>query len=598
MTASLTPSPVMAFFDANGNPLVGGKIYTYAAGTTTPLATYTDYGAGTPNANPVILNSRGEAAVWCGSALYYIELKDSLGNLIWTADNVGGVLTQASFVTYQATLLGATGSSLVGFIQSGTGAIATTMQTKARQVFSVFDFMSAAQIADTIARTASLDVTSAVAAAITAAAAVGGGEVYFPAGTYGFPSPVTVTSKSNVTLRGAGRDSTILLSTIAAGLIGAGSATVLFFNGCTNVSVQDITLSGNGTLTTNINTSLLAFTSCNYAEFVNSAIINTYRIGMWIVGTNDFRVAGNLFLKAGSAEGTYQNEAIASSGTINRGWIQDNYLRGWGTLLDGNDLVITGNIITGWTYGAGISLNAANTLRPIVIGNNCSNSSGIDVNSTYPSGIECWAPYAVIQGNVCYFNGSAGISFQGEWTICTGNICINNGTSAPTGAGISNAYYAGSLASYSIVANNMLGDTGPGYQKYGYIQSDTAGAVFSEMIVANNSVFGNTTAHYHFGAYSVQNKFTGYAYEASSTYTIPTLTTGLSDISSSAITVAGAVIGDYVTVSSDAGSRLAISGYVTSANTVQVLITNTSTSTYTTTGAASNFHARVVQRRP
>jgi len=58
--AVLAPQPKAQFFDANGSPLVGGKVYTYAAGTTTPLATYTDASAATPNTNPVILDSRGE----------------------------------------------------------------------------------------------------------------------------------------------------------------------------------------------------------------------------------------------------------------------------------------------------------------------------------------------------------------------------------------------------------------------------------------------------------------------------------------------------------------------------------------------------------
>jgi hypothetical protein len=90
MSASLFPTPVMQFFTANGVPLVGGKLYTYAAGTVTPLATYTDYNAGTANTNPVILNSRGEASIWLGTSMYYMVLKDSTDVQIWTADNVTG----------------------------------------------------------------------------------------------------------------------------------------------------------------------------------------------------------------------------------------------------------------------------------------------------------------------------------------------------------------------------------------------------------------------------------------------------------------------------------------------------------------------------
>ena len=54
MSANLSAVPKLQFFDNNGNPLVGGKLYTYAAGTTTPLATYTDASSGTPNTNPII----------------------------------------------------------------------------------------------------------------------------------------------------------------------------------------------------------------------------------------------------------------------------------------------------------------------------------------------------------------------------------------------------------------------------------------------------------------------------------------------------------------------------------------------------------------
>lgn len=80
----------MQFFTANGIPLVGGKLYTYVSGTTTPLATYVDQLGSASNPNPVIMDSRGEAGVWLASSqLYTMVLKDSLDNLIWTSDGVG-----------------------------------------------------------------------------------------------------------------------------------------------------------------------------------------------------------------------------------------------------------------------------------------------------------------------------------------------------------------------------------------------------------------------------------------------------------------------------------------------------------------------------
>ena len=78
MTTNIAPQPKLQFFDANGAPLSGGKLYTYAAGTTTPLASYTNYGGGTANANPVILDSRGEASVWLGTGMYKMVLKTSV----------------------------------------------------------------------------------------------------------------------------------------------------------------------------------------------------------------------------------------------------------------------------------------------------------------------------------------------------------------------------------------------------------------------------------------------------------------------------------------------------------------------------------------
>lgn len=70
-----------------GVPNVGGKLYTYAAGTSTPQVTWTDAAQTVPNTNPVVLDARGEALIfWNGN--YKVVLKDLNDNTIWTVDNV------------------------------------------------------------------------------------------------------------------------------------------------------------------------------------------------------------------------------------------------------------------------------------------------------------------------------------------------------------------------------------------------------------------------------------------------------------------------------------------------------------------------------
>jgi hypothetical protein len=91
---NIAPNLKQRYFDANGNPLAGGKLYTYQAGTTTPQATYTDSGGGTANANPVILDANGEATVWLDPTLSYkFILADSSDTVQWTVDDVIGLIT-------------------------------------------------------------------------------------------------------------------------------------------------------------------------------------------------------------------------------------------------------------------------------------------------------------------------------------------------------------------------------------------------------------------------------------------------------------------------------------------------------------------------
>ena len=80
--------PAPQFFDVNGKPLVGGKLFVYIAGTTTKAVTYSDFYQ-TENTSPVVLNDLGTCKLIVLSAnLYKIVLYDRKGNLLITRDNV------------------------------------------------------------------------------------------------------------------------------------------------------------------------------------------------------------------------------------------------------------------------------------------------------------------------------------------------------------------------------------------------------------------------------------------------------------------------------------------------------------------------------
>jgi hypothetical protein len=118
VTTSLSPPPKLQFFDANGAPLAGGQLYTYAAGTTTPLTSYTDSTGVSANTNPIILDSRGEANVWLGGSSYKLALYTSAGVLIWTVDNIRVIGLGVTVLDYVGT-----GTQTVFFAADNVAAI-------------------------------------------------------------------------------------------------------------------------------------------------------------------------------------------------------------------------------------------------------------------------------------------------------------------------------------------------------------------------------------------------------------------------------------------------------------------------------------------
>lgn len=110
--ASLLPSIRYRVVTDAGAPIPGAKVYTYAAGTSTPKASYTSSTAGVANTNPVIADARGEVLMWLSGA-YKIVIRDADDNLIDEEDNVvdltsGGTFATPTFtgtVTYSGTTM-------------------------------------------------------------------------------------------------------------------------------------------------------------------------------------------------------------------------------------------------------------------------------------------------------------------------------------------------------------------------------------------------------------------------------------------------------------------------------------------------------------
>lgn len=100
--------PKLRVLDDDGNALSGGRVYTYEAGSTAPIVTYSDPAQTVANANPVTLDSQGEAAIYVTGA-WKMVIKDASGVLVRSHDGLVGITTDV--VAFQS---GVSGVEFVG----------------------------------------------------------------------------------------------------------------------------------------------------------------------------------------------------------------------------------------------------------------------------------------------------------------------------------------------------------------------------------------------------------------------------------------------------------------------------------------------------
>lgn len=90
MAATGFLNPTQSFFDQNDNPLAGGTVTTYAAGTSTLQVTYSDSALSVPNLNPIVLDVAGRCVIYppAHAPALKILVKDVNGVLQYTQDNI------------------------------------------------------------------------------------------------------------------------------------------------------------------------------------------------------------------------------------------------------------------------------------------------------------------------------------------------------------------------------------------------------------------------------------------------------------------------------------------------------------------------------
>lgn len=499
------------FFDNNGVPLAGGKIYTYAAGTTTPLATYTARDGLTANTNPIILDSAGRtpAQIWSTEGvLYKYVLAQANDVILRTYDNIGGSVVASDLAQDLAnTTDNAEGDALIGFRQSGSGgfligAVARTVNNKLQENVSVKDFGAVGDGAT--------DDTAAIQAALNA-----GRAVYFPATPNGYRISAKLTiGQPNKVVYGDGRYASYLnlasqnfdIFDVTAvgnvqirdiGAINFGAATAGFFvNGAVPYDLEVIDCYTNavhsgvlsGTAGSVVNGAKLLVRGCKFVDIATTTgrgvlirggaeirdVIDCQmgRLGSTVVGNN---AAGGVTIEGGIAI-NLSNLQLTGAGnpvliqpgadgvahvTMDRVWCDSS--SGNGMFLDGSGGIITDvRADVCWFSSNGLNgIRIRGVARDVKIdGNNQILNNGlagitVDDSSTVPG--------LSIRNSSIGGNASTGVILGAN---ITGFAVQNNqiGTGSVFGANANGiALTAGATNGYIITGNDLRGNTGSAY---------------------------------------------------------------------------------------------------------------------------------------
>lgn len=395
------------FFTDAGVPLAGGKLYTYAAGTTTPAATYTSSSGGTAHTNPIILNSAGRvpSEIWLTSgSSYKFILKTSADVLIGTYDNIVG----ANDIVY------INDSADISFIQSGTGAVETTAQLKMREWVSPHDFgaVGDANAAGTVGTNDNAAFVL-LEAAFTGVAVNLQGKIYLvnspiPHANQYFNGSFVVASSSTddqPVLAAFGRD-TLKNNTYVPRQFS--SSTLTWAAGNYNTAYGADTMVGNTTGRRNTAVGANCFNQ-NTTGFYNTVV------GAWAAYSNTTgnynTVVGNQSLQFNT---TGNNNTVFGEGSLNAS-------------VSGSNNVVVGDT-------AAVSIASGN--RNIAIGSQALKNSTAALNDTISIGYQALSAAVTGSLNLAVGNYSLGVNTSGANNIAIGHQSLAASTTSSNNTAI------------------------------------------------------------------------------------------------------------------------------------------------------------------
>ena len=490
-------------FSNAGVPLNGGMLYTYIAGTTTPLTTYSDNTGGTPNPNPIVLNAYGRITneIWTnGATSIKFITTDAIGNVLDIKDNIPVIpiisTILSTYVPY-TTLAASTGSSLVGYQPNGTGAVATTVQQVLRETVSIDRYG-----ADP---TGVADSSSAIALALAS------GALRLIATSSGTYSVSTVAIPSNIELDFCG--ATVNARTASAKVFTNAS----YVSGSdTNITIKNLTLNGQyGTLASVIG---LGFQNLTGLYLEKVTIQNCGGNGIYIGASSGTIKMNKVFvLSCGTSAGITGGNSVATfagSGIQILGGTADypNSTRVKGVSL------IDCEVYSSWAHGLLVqfadnvsvvggryySNGRGRTANPTIINSNgvsfgqvfAGKMVGVSSHDNVESGADLSAKSQDIEVSGCALFNNQRTGFVADvgntaGTRCayaiTGNSVTGNGagiSSPGHGLWITNSAATGAVLAVTIAGNTCYNNTGNGI----YLDA------VSYVNVTGNSVVGNTNS--------------------------------------------------------------------------------------------------------